>query len=76
MSIAGNIEAGKEPVATAGILHDHIVGVDKITSGAADQQQPGGVVERDRCPCTWAAGWLGQPGKVGGIVFIFISKQI
>ena len=51
-----NIEAGKEPVAIAGILHDHIVGVDKVTSGAADQQQPGGVVDRD----------VRVPGQQGG----------
>ena len=40
MSIAGNIDDGKEPVATAGILHHHIVEVDKVSIGAADQQQP------------------------------------
>ena len=45
MSIAGNIDDGKEPVATAGILNDHIVEVDKVSIGAADQQQPGGVVD-------------------------------
>ena len=34
VSIGGNIEAGKEPVATAGNLHDHIVGVDSLQWGS------------------------------------------
>ena len=46
-SIAGNIEGGKEPVATAGDLHDHLVGVDEVSGGAADQEHPGVVVGGD-----------------------------
>ena len=68
-SIAGNIEAGKEPVdnTTVGDLHDHVVGVDEVSGGTA------GVVGGD----VLVPGQNGvEDSKVGVIGFLQIAEGI